>query len=196
MAQSATNLTLGTAHKKLKTQITEIERFLQQHAMVGCLASTQQTEAGELRQKLEHRLGYLKILWYAEPNEDKFEELTEWITGVEDEVRRIINVMTVFMRARGTRLKTEHNEGGKSITDHPAGVAVVLQETEATTNAQNGLNTDTVEMHGTLTPRGGDTEEPRFTLRPKDVSELIAIPAGQFNQHFDEPVITQAGPGW
>ena len=103
MAQSATtNLTLGTAHDKLKTKITGIDRFLQRHVMVGCLDSTQQTEAGELRQKLEHRLGYLKILWYTEPNEAKFEELTEWITGVDDEVRRIINVMTVFTRARGT----------------------------------------------------------------------------------------------
>ena len=89
------------------------------------------------------RLGYLKILWNAEPSEIKFEELTEWITGVNDEVRRIINVVTVFMRARGTRLKTEHNDGGKSITDHPAGVDVVLQETESATNAQIGLNTDT-----------------------------------------------------
>jgi hypothetical protein len=85
--------------------------------------------------------------------------------------------MTVFMRARGTRLKTEHDEGVKKITD-PAGVDIVLQGTEATTNAQNGLNTDTVEMRGTLTPRRGDTEEPQFTLRPKDVSELIAIPTG------------------
>jgi hypothetical protein len=85
MAQSATNLTLGPAHNKLKTKITKIERFLQRHAMVGCLDSTQQTEAGELRHKLKHRLGYLKILWYAEPNEAKFEELTEWITGVDDE---------------------------------------------------------------------------------------------------------------
>jgi hypothetical protein len=98
-----------SSHRKLKTQITEIERFLQRHAMVGCLDSTQQTEAGELRQKLEHRLGYLKILWYAEPNEAKFEELTEWITDVGDMVRRTINVMTVFMRAKGARLKTEHN---------------------------------------------------------------------------------------
>jgi hypothetical protein len=95
----------------------------------------------------------------------------------------------------GEWLKTEHNEGGKSITDHPAGVAVVLQETEATTNAQNGLNTDTVKMRGLLTPRAGDTEEPRFTLRPKDVSELIAIPAGQFNQHFDAHVHHPGGAG-
>jgi hypothetical protein len=70
------------------------------------------------------------------------------------------------MRARGAWLKTKHNEGGKSITDHPAGVAIVLQGTETTTNAQNGLNIDTVKMRGTLTPRTGDTEEPRFTLRP------------------------------
>ena len=164
MAQSASNLTLGPAHKKLTTKITEINRFLKRHAMVGSLDSTQQTEAGDLRQKLERRLGYLKILWYAEPNEAKFEELTEWITDVEDEVRGTINVMTVFMRVREMRLKTEHNEGVKTITD-PAGVDVVLQSTEATTNAQNGLNTDTVEMSGTLTPRAGDSEEPRFTLR-------------------------------
>jgi hypothetical protein len=101
MAQSATNLTLGPAHKRLKTKITEIDRFLQLHAMVGSLDSTQQTEAGDLRQKLERRLGYLKILWYAEPNEAKFEELTEWIAGVDDEVWRTIRVMMVFMRAQG-----------------------------------------------------------------------------------------------
>ncbi len=77
MAQSATSLTLGAAHKKLKTQITEIERFLQRHTMVESLGSKQQAEAGELRHKLEHRLGYLKILWYAEPDEVKFEELTD-----------------------------------------------------------------------------------------------------------------------
>ena len=87
MAQSATdNLTLGTAHKKLTTKIAEINTFLQRHAMVGSLDTILQTEAGELRRQLQHRLGYLKILWYAEPNETKFEELTEWITGVEDEV--------------------------------------------------------------------------------------------------------------
>jgi hypothetical protein len=43
-------------------------------------------------------------------------------------------------------------------------------------------------MRETLTPRAGDTEEPRFTLCPKDVSALITIPAGQFNQRFDKPV--------
>ena len=157
--------------------------------MVGCLDdTTQKTEAGELRQKLWHRLGYLKILWYAEPSETKFEELTEWITGVNDEVRRIINVMTVFMRARGTRLKTEHNDRGKLITDHPTGVANALQETESATNAQIGLNTDTAEMRETLTPRAGGAEEQRFTLRPNDVSTMITIPTGQFNQRFDVPV--------
>jgi hypothetical protein len=113
MAQSATdNLTLRTAHDRLKIKITGIERFLQRHAMVGCLDdAAQKTEAGELRRQLWQKLGYLKILWYAEPSETKFRELTEWITGVNNEVRRIINVMTVFMRARGTRLKTEYDDG-------------------------------------------------------------------------------------
>jgi hypothetical protein len=132
MAQSATdNLTLRTAHDRLKIKITGIDRFFQQHAMVGCLDDTaQKTEAGELRRKLWQRLGYLRILWNAEPSDTKFEELTEWITGVNNEVKQIINVMTVFMRARGTRLKTEHNDGGKSITDHPAGVAIAHLEPE------------------------------------------------------------------
>ena len=103
-------------------------------------------------------------------------------------MRQVIHALTVFMRARGARLKTEHNEDGKSTTDYPAGVAVVLHETEGTTNAQNGLNIDTVEMRGTLTPGAGDTEEPQFKLRPRDVSELFAIPTGQFNQRFDQPV--------
>ena len=196
MAQSATdNLALGTAHKKLTTKIAEINTFLQRHAMVGSLDTILQTEAGDLRKQLRHRLGYLKILWHAEPNVAKFEELQEWITGVDDEVRQKIHVLTVFMRARGAWLKTEHNESGKSTIDHLAGVDVVLQDTEAATNARNGLNIDTVHMRGTLTPRRGDTEEPRFTLRPKDVSELIAIPAGQFNQHFDVPVHHPGGAG-
>jgi hypothetical protein len=158
MAQSATdNLTLGTAHKKLTTKITEINKFLERHAMVGSLDTILQTEAGELRQQLRHRLGYLKILWHAEPNVAKFEELQEWITGVEDEVRQIIHVLTVFMRSRGARLKTGHDKDGGSTTNYPAGFAVVLQETEAATNAQTGLNIDTVEMRGTLTPEAKDT---------------------------------------
>ena len=40
----------------------------------------------------------------------------------------------------------------------------------------------------TLTPRDGDAEEQRFTLRLKDVSKMITIPTGQFNQRFDTPV--------
>ena len=103
--------------------------------------------------------------------------------------------MTVFMRARGTRLKTEHDDGGKSTTDHPAGVAVVLQETESATNAQNGLNTDIAEMRETLTPQARGAEEQRFMLRPKDVSTMITIPAGQFNQRFDKPVHHPGGAG-
>ena len=109
-------------------------------------------------------------------------------------MRGTINVMMVFMRVRELRLKTEHNEDVKTITD-PAGVDVVLQGTEAMTNPQNGLNTDTVEMRGTLTPRAGDTEEPRFTLRPKDLSDLIANPTGQFNQHFNDLVDHPGGAG-
>jgi enoyl-[acyl-carrier-protein] reductase (NADH) len=98
MAQPAANLTLGTAHKKLMNKITEINEFLQRHAMVGSLDTTRQTEAGELLRQLRHRLAYLKILWQAEPNS---EELQEWIAGVEDEVTQIFHVWTVFMRARG-----------------------------------------------------------------------------------------------
>ena len=187
MAQPADGLTLGAAHKKLKTRITEIEGFIQRHTTVGSLGSEQRAEAGALQHKLENRLSYLKILWYAEPDEDKFEELSNWITDFGDEVERTLNVMEVFMKVREMRLLTEHDAGVKTITD-PAGVDVVLQGTEATTNTQTGLNNDTVEMRGTMTPRAGDTEEPRFTLRPKDMSELIAIPTGQFNQRFDQPV--------
>jgi hypothetical protein len=40
----------------------------------------------------------------------------------------------------------------------------------------------------TLTPRAGGAEEQRFTLRPNDVSTMITIPTGQFNQRFDTPV--------
>jgi hypothetical protein len=187
MAQPADGLTMEEAHTKIKTKITEIEGFIQQHKTVGSLCSERRAEAGDLRRKLEHRLSILKIFWYAEPDEDKFEELSNWITDVGDEVQRTLNVMEVFMKVREMRLLTEHDAGVKTITD-PAGVDVVLQSTEATTNTQTGLNNDTVEMRGTLTPRAGDTEEPRFTLRPKDMSKLIAIPTGQFNPRFDELV--------
>ena len=69
--------------------------------MVGCLDdNARKMEAGELQRKLWQNLGYLKILWNAEPSENKFEELTEWITGVNNEVKQIIIVMTVFMRER------------------------------------------------------------------------------------------------
>jgi hypothetical protein len=194
MAQPADGLTMEKAHTKIKTQITEIEGFIQRHKMVGSLGSEQRAEAGALRRKLEHRLSYLKILWYAEPNKVRFEELSNWITDVGDEVRRTLNVMEVFMKVREMRLLTEHDAGVKTITD-PAGVDVVLQSTEATTNTQKGLNNDTVEMRETLTPRAGDREEPRFTLRPKDMSELIAIPTGQFNPRFDELVDHPGGAG-
>ena len=188
MAQSATdNLALGTAHKKLTTKIAEINTFLQRHAMVGSLNTILQTEAGDLRKQLRHRLGYLKILWHAEPNVAKFEELQEWITGVDDEVRQKIHVLMVFMRARGARL-TEHDKDGRSGTNHPAGAAIVLPETEAVTNAQTGLNIDTVEMRETQTPGANDTEGPQLQLRPKDASDLLATPTGQFNQRFNYPV--------
>ena len=72
--------------------------------------------------------------------------------------------MTVFMSARGTRLKTRHDDGGTSTTDHPAGVALALQEPESATNAQHGLNTDTAAIFVTLTPRAGGAEEQRFRM--------------------------------
>ena len=110
MAQSATNdLTLRTAHDRLRIKVTEVDRLFQQHAMVGCLDNNaRKTEAGELRRKLWQKLGYLEA--------------------------RID--MTVFMRARGTRLKTEHDNRGKSITDHPTEVAVALMEPGSATNAK------------------------------------------------------------
>ena len=69
MAQPADGLTMEEAHTKIKTKITEIEGFIQRHKMVGSLGSEQRAEAGALQRKLEHRLLYLKILWYAEPND-------------------------------------------------------------------------------------------------------------------------------
>ena len=147
-----------------------------------------------MRRKLEHQLSILKILWYAEPDEVKFEDLSDWVTVIEDEVRRTLNVMEVFMQVREMRLLTEHDAGVKTITD-PDGVDVGLQDTEATTNTDMGLKTDAVEMHRTLTPRAGDTEEPRFTLRPKDMSKLIAIPTGQANPCFEELVDHPGGAG-
>ena len=131
MAQSAAaNLTLGTARRRITTTISGIDTFLQCLARAGSLDRDQGTEAGNLRRTLEHRLGYLKILWYAESTETQFGELKKWITGVAGEVERIINVMTVFMRALGTRLKTDHDDKGQSIADHPTGVAAILQETD------------------------------------------------------------------
>ena len=115
----------------------------------------------------------------------KFEVLTDWIAGVEDKVKRTINDMKVFMKVREMRLLAEHNAGVKTITV-PAGVDVVLQEMEATTNTQSGLSNDTVKMCGTLTSIEEDAMEPRFMLRPKDVSGLIAVFTRQLNPRFDK----------
>jgi hypothetical protein len=148
-----------------------------------------------LQRRLANRLSIMKILWYAEPDEAKFEDLTDWITVIGDEVKKTLNVMEVFMQIREMRLLTEHDAGGETITD-PAGVYVVLQDTEATTNTDTGLDTDTVERRGTLTPRAGETGEPRFTLCPKDMSELVAILTGSPIHASKNLLITQAGPKW
>jgi hypothetical protein len=197
MAQSAAaNLTLGTAHRRITTTISGIDTFLQCLARAGSLDRDQGTEAGNLRRTLEHRLGYLKILWYAESTETQFGELKKWITGVAGEVERIINVMTVFMRALGTRLKTDHDDKGQSISDHPTGVAAIIQEMETMADAQIGLDTDTVEMCEALTPQEGGTEERQFKLSPTEVSTMmITIPTEQFNQRFDETVHHPGGAG-
>ena len=81
------------------------------------------------------------------------------------------------------------------MTTNRAGVDVVLQDTEAATNTKTGLINNAAEMYGTLTPRVGNTEEPKFVLRPNDVSELTAIHTEQFNPCFDELMITRMWPG-
>jgi hypothetical protein len=89
----------------------------------------------------------------------------------------------------GARLKTEHNEDGKSTTDYPAGVAVVLQETEDSTNAQNGLNIDTVEIRGTRRSHNLSSVQgmcPSCLPFPQDSSTNAST----------NLLITQAGPGW
>ena len=99
----------------------------------------------------------------------------------------MLNVMEVFMQVREMRLLTEHDAGTKMITN-PARVDVMLQDTESRTNTDNGLDINTVERSGTLTPQAGDTGEPRFTLRLKDMSKLVAIPTGQSNPRFKKLV--------
>ena len=141
MAQSANRSKMEAAHLKIETKITLIKGFIQRHRTVGGFCSKRRAEAGELRWKLENQIWYLRILWYAEPDEVKFEELSDWIAEVEDKVKRTLNDMEVFMKVREMRLLTEHHAGVKTITD-PAGVDVVLQDMEATTNTQTKLEAD------------------------------------------------------
>ena len=54
---------------------------------VGSFCSAQWADADDLQRTLAHRLSILKILWYAEPHEVKFEDMSNWITVIEDEVR-------------------------------------------------------------------------------------------------------------
>ena len=181
-----TGLTIEEAHTKIKTKVTETEGFIKGPKTVESLWSEKQAEDGDLRRKLENRLSILKTLWYAESDEVKFKDLSNWITIIEEEVKRTLTIMEVLTQVRKMRLN-EHYPGVKTITD-PSGVDVLLQDTEAATNTDIGLNSDAVEMQRTLTQKAGDTEEPRFMLFPKYMSELIAIPTGQSNPCFKELV--------
>ena len=87
MAQPAGALTMEEAHRKILTKINKINRFLQQCMTVGSFRSEQWAEADDLQRTLAHRLPTLKILWYAEPDEVRFEDMSDWFTVIEDEVR-------------------------------------------------------------------------------------------------------------
>ena len=150
------------------TKITEIEEFIRRRMTVGSLRSTPWAEAGDLQRMLAHQLSILKILWYAEPDEVRFENLSDWITVIEVEVRTKLRAMEVFIQVRTMRTLTGHDVGVQTTTD-PAGGGFVLHSTEATTNTNTRLNIDTVVRHKTLTLRAGDTGEQRFTLRPEDM---------------------------
>ena len=54
---------------------------------VGSFRSEQWAEADDLQRTLAHRLLTLKILWYAEPDEVRFEDMSDWFTVIENEVR-------------------------------------------------------------------------------------------------------------
>ena len=51
-----------------------------------------------------------------------------------------------------------------------------------------GLDIDTADRQETLTPRAGDTGEQRFTLRPEDMSRLVATSTGQFDPRLLTPI--------
>ena len=159
MAHSADVLTLEEAHWRVMSKITEVERFLQRHTTIGSLHLEQWAEAGDLQQKLAHRLSIMKILWHAEPDEARFHGMRDWITVIEDKVRTKLRAMDVFVRVRERRLLNEHN-AGVQITPDPAGGGVLPWREEATTNTTTGLNIDTAGRRKTLTRQAGDTGEP------------------------------------
>ena len=100
--------------------------------------------------RLAHRLSMLKILWYAEPDEVKFEDMSNWISVIEDEEKTKLKAMELFVRIREMRLPTEHKAGVQTATD-PAGGSVVLQNMEATTNTDTKTSIDTAGRCKTLT---------------------------------------------
>ena len=76
---------------------------------VGSFHSAQWAEANDLQRTLAHWLSILKILWYAKPDEVKFEDMSDWITVIKDEVRTKLKAVAMFIWDGGMRLPTEHN---------------------------------------------------------------------------------------
>ena len=126
------------------------------------------------------------ILCYAKPDEVRFENLSDWITVIEDEVKMKLRAMEVFIRVRTMRILTGHNTGVQKTG------GFVLHDTEAMTNTDTGLNIDTVERHETLTPRAGDMGKQQFTLCPEDTSRL-PHPWDSLI-HTSHLLVTQPGP--
>ena len=141
-------------------------------------------EADYLQRTAKHRVFILVLLWHAESDVVKFNNIWEWITIVEDKVATKIKALEIFKRLRTTR---DRNDAGAHQTDTgPAGGGFVLQVREAATNdTDTGSNIDTVDKRETLIPKVGDTEQQQqLMLCPDDMSRLVATSTGQFNPQF------------
>ena len=121
-------------------------------------------------------------------DKSNFNELEEWVTDIEEEVKNTLNERKVFMEVRETMPLTEHEAGENLVTD-PAGFDVLLQVAEAATSltsTQTGFDR-TVKAYETLTQDVGDAEEwAELMFHPEDVSEIV-MSAEESDLYFAKP---------
>ena len=164
MAHPADVLTRGEArcHWRVMSRITEIERSLGRHTTVGNLCSKQRVEAQDLHQQLARIF--------------------------DKEVKTQLGAREGFARIGEDRLPSEHGAGGVQTTPDPTGGGIISRRDEVITNTATGLTIDTAGRRGTLTQHREDTGEPEESLRPTDMSRLVATPAERSNPDV-KPVV-------